>query len=168
MQNVLMKKGHGYETGDRGRCEAFDGFEIIAAPLGGFDSADRESRVFMRASGNGTDYSSHAIKLAREPGRKDLYILMQNGGGREVWRIPTFYDGGDLAEHIQGMPERIQYALLYSLYKMGLEAMRQGQIATTIDWRLAIVDKRIRRRRGCPEIIPQWEIDLKARAKANA
>lgn len=169
MQNVFIRTGHGYEESDRGRCDAFDGFEIIAAPLGEFDNEARESRVYRRASGNGTDYGSHAIKLARMSGTSSgLYILMHHGGGREVWRIPDFYDGGDLAAHIVAMPERLQYALLYSLYKMGNEARYQAQSETRAEWATAIAEKRIRRKRGRVEIVPQWEIDLKAKASAAA
>lgn len=105
---VFIKTGHGYENhSTEGRCTAFDGFEIIAAPLhqagegwqAAFGNEARESRVYRRASGNGTDYGSHAIKLGKDR-HGDLHILMQHGSGREVWRIPQFFDGGDLAVHI--------------------------------------------------------------------
>lgn len=174
MQNVLIRTGHGYEESDRGRCEAFDGFEIIAAPLhqegdgwqAAFGDRARELRSFPRKDGRpGVTYDSYAIKLGRMNGA--LYILMHHGGGREVWRIPAFYDGGDLAAHIIGLPERLQFGLLMTLYKMGCDAKRQGEVESNVKWRCAIVDKRICRRKGCPEIIPQWEIDLKAERKAR-
>lgn len=171
MQNVLISTGHGYETGSRGRCEAFDGFEIIAAPLhqegegwqAAFGDKARASRSFPRKDGRpGVTYDSHAIKLARQKHDGALYILMHHGGGREVWRVPEFYDGGDLAAHIIGLPERLQYALLYSIWSMASDARLQGSIESDVKWRLAIVDKRIRRRKGHVEIIPQWETDSKA------
>lgn len=180
MQNVLIRTGHGYEVSERGRCEAFDDFEIIAAPLhqdgegwqAAFGNEARESRIFRRASGNGTDYGSHAIKLGKLPHDSALYILMHHGGGREVWRIPEFYDGGDLAAHIVALPERLQYALLYTLYTMASDARSQGKAETRREWAQAFADKRIRKRkRGGAyrvEIIPQWEIDLKAEKKARA
>lgn len=182
MQNVLIRTGHGYEVSDRGRCEAFDGFEIIAAPLhqdgegwqAAFGNEARESRIFRRPDGRGgergTDYGSHAIKLAKMPHDSALYILMHHGGGREVWRIPEFYDGGDLAEHIIALPERLQYALLYTIYNMASDARSQGKAETRREWAQAIVDKRIRKRKRNGsyrvEIIPQWELDLKAKAAA--
>lgn len=177
MQNVLIRTGHGYESGSRGRCEAFDGFEIIAAPLhqagegwqAAFGNEARASRIFNASGkpGAGCDYSSHAIKLAKMPGETvrggGLYLLMQHGSGREVWQIPDFYgDGGTLVEHITGLPERLQYSLLMILYKMGRDAMDQGRAETRREWAQAVADKRIRRRKGRVEIVPQWEIDLKA------
>ena len=180
MKHVFVRSGHGYEKSDRGRCEAFDGFDIIAAPLhqegdgwqAAFGNDARASRVYNKSGvpGRGCDYGSHAIKLARLSGSScsDLYILMHHGGGREVLRVPEFYDGGDLAAHIIAMPERLQYALLYSLYKLASEARGQGRFEATCEWRTAIIDKRIRRKRGCPEIIPQWEIDLKRKRKSRA
>lgn len=173
MQNVLIKTGHGYEVSDRGRCEAFDGFEIIAAPLGEFDNAARESRSFPRKDGRpGVTYDSYAIKLAKMPHDSALYILMHHGGGREVWRVPEFYDGGDLAAHIAALPERLQYALLYTIYSMGQDARSQGKAETRREWAQAFADKRIRKRKNGGayrvEIIPQWEIDMKAERKARA
>jgi hypothetical protein len=178
MQNVLIRTGHGYEQSDRGRCEAFDGFETIAAPLhqegegwqAAFGNEARASRIYNKSGvpGRGVTYGSHAIKLAKMPHDSALYILMHHGGGREVWRVPEFYDGGDLAAHIIGLPERLQYALLYTLYSLASDARRQGQTETRAEWSKAIADKRIRRRKGRVEIIPQWEIDLKAEAKRRA
>lgn len=180
MQNVLIRTGHGYETGSRGRCEAFDGFEVIASPLhqegegwqAAFGSEAREARIYRRSNGrggtSGTDYGSHAIKLAKMPHDSALYILMHHGGGREVWRMPEFYDGGDLAAHIGSLPERLQYSLLYTLYMMASEAWRQAQHETRAEWTQAIADKRIRRRKGHVEIVQQWEVDLKAERKARA
>ncbi len=169
MQNALIAKGHGYEVSDRGRCTAFDGFEIIANPLGGYDNAARESRVFHRKeNGNGgTCYGAYSIKLAKREFGQELYILMQHGGGREVWRVPQFYDGGDLAAHILAMPERLQYSLLFTLYKMAYNAHNQGASETQQTWAQAIADGRIRKRRANKdrgariEIISEYEHKLK-------
>lgn len=165
---AFIKFGHGYEKSDRGRCEAFDGFDIIAAPLGDFDNASRESRIYRRKGGNGTDYGSHAIKLARRSGSSlsGLYILMHHGGGREVLAVPSFYDGGELEAAILAMPERLQYSLLYTIWKTARYAREEAQTETAQKWGQAIAGKRIRRRRGRVEIIAQWEIDLK-RKKAE-
>ncbi|MCO5067054.1 MAG: hypothetical protein M9924_22065 [Rhizobiaceae bacterium] len=177
MDSAFIRFGHGYEQSDRGRCEAFDGFDIIAAPLGEFDNASRDSRVFKRGSGNAVTYASHAIKLARMSGvhsRGYLYILMHNGSGREVLSIPSFYDGGDLEATIIGLPERVQYALLYTIWKTARNARYEAQEQTAQQWATAYKEKRIRRRRATRtrgprvEIIPDWEIDLKTRAAARA
>jgi hypothetical protein len=186
MHDIFIRSGHGYENhSTQGRCEAFDGFDIIAAPLhqpgegwqAAFGNEARASRIFRRPDGRGgetgTDYGSHAIKLARMNGLSGsrlsgLYILMQHGGGREVLAVPAFYDGGALEAHILAMPERLQYAMLYTLYTIASEARRQGRGEATAEWRLAIADKRIRRRKGRVEIVQQWEVDLKAEKKRRA
>lgn len=183
MQNVFVRFGHGYENhSTEGRCTAFDGFEIIAAPLhqegegwkAAFGNEARESRIFRRVNGNGTDYGSHAIKLGKAQFDGALYILMQHGGGREVLRVPQFFDGGDLAEHILSLPERLQYSLLYTIWKTAYYARSQAQAETRHEWAQAIADGRIRKHRATKtrgarvEIIPQWEIDLKAKAEERA
>lgn len=149
-QSVFIQSGHGYETGSYGRCTAFDGFEIIAEPLPGLDAAGRESRVFNRQpNGNGgTCYAAYTIKLAKRENGSGLYILMQHGGGREVWLVPTFYDGGALAAHILEMPERLQFALLFSIYRTASEARRQAQEETRQTWAQAYVDGRIKKHRA--------------------
>jgi hypothetical protein len=177
MYSAFIRFGHGYEQSDRGRCEAFDGFDIIAVPLGDFDTASRDSRVFHRSSGNAVTYASHAIKLARMSGDRahgDLYILMHNGSGREVLRVPSFYDGGDLEATIITLPERVQYALLYSIWQTARNARYEAQEQTAQRWATAYKEKRIRQRRATRtrgprvEIIPDWEIDLKTKAAARA
>lgn len=174
MDTAFVRFGHGYEQSARGRCEAFDGFEVIAAPLGGFDQAARDSRVFRRTSGNATTYASHAIKVAKLTGTSGgLYILMHHGGGREVLAIPTFYDGGDLEKTLLGMPERLQYALLYTIWQTARNAREQAQSETTRQWAQAFAEKRIRRRRATKsraarvEIIPEWEANALRRARAG-
>lgn len=169
MHAAFIRFGHGYEQSDRGRCEAFDGFEIIAAPLGEFDTASRDSRVFHRSSGNDVTYASHAIKLAKLSGCSGgLYILMQHGGGREVLAVSSFYDGGDLEAAILAMPERVQYALLYSIWHTARNARYEAQEQTAQSWATAYKEKRIRQRRATRtrgsrvEIIPEWEVALKA------
>lgn len=175
MNAAFIRFGHGYEQSDRGRCEAFDGFNIIASPLGNFDDASRERRVFRRASGNATTYASHAIKLARREGTSSgLYILMQHGGGREVLAIASFYDGGDIEAAIVAMPERLQYALLYTIWKTARHARDEAHDETSRSWAQAHLENRIRRRRATKtrgprvEIIPEWEIKLKALAAQRA
>lgn len=173
MYNAFIRSGHGYEVSDRGRCTAFDGFDVVAAPLhqegkdweAAFGDKARESRIFRRANGNGTDYGSHAIALARMSGDSSgaLYILMHNGSGREVLAVPTFYDGGDLAAHITSLPERLQYALLYTIWSTANNARYEAMQKTGARWATAFSEKRIRQRRaarGRParvEIIEEWE-----------
>lgn len=172
MERAFVRFGHGYEKSDRGRCEAFDGFTILAAPLGEFDKASRESRVFKssKSGGGGTDYSSHAVKLA-EDRHKDLYILMHHGSGREVLYFPRFYNNDDaIRTAILAMPERLQYALLYKIWQTASNARHEAQTQTRREWAQAIHDKRIRKRKRkgavTVEIIPQWEIDLANKKKA--
>ncbi|PZP65240.1 MAG: hypothetical protein DI604_25050 [Delftia acidovorans] len=157
MDMTLIKTGHGYETGSRGRCDAFDGYKVLAAPLhqegegwkAAFGDQARENRIFRRKSGNGTNYSSHAIKLAKGGALdSELFLLVHHGGGREVWKVPAFYDGGDLEAHILAMPERLQYALLYTMYSLASETRRQAERETAQKWAQAYSDGRIKKRRA--------------------
>lgn len=151
MENVFIRNGHGYESGSMGRCDAFDGFEILAAPLPGYDSAGRESRVFNRQpNGNGgTCYGAYTVKLARQSGGlHDLFLLVQHGGGREVWRVPRFYDGGAMESALLAMPEREQYALLLTMYEIASYARSQAQTETRQTWAQAFADGRIKKRRA--------------------
>lgn len=164
MSIAFVRFGHGYEKSERGRCEAFDGFDVIANPLGEFDDASRDGRVFRRASGNATTYASHVIILAKFTGTSSgLYILMHHGGGREVLALPSFYDGGVLEAAILAMPERLQYALLYTIWKTARAARDQAQDETARLWSKAYSEKRIRQRRATKsraarvEIIPEWQ-----------
>ncbi len=172
MNIAFVRFGHGYEKSERGRCEAFDGFDVLANPLGGFDDKSRESRVFRRASGNGTDYGSHAIKLAKLTSTSsDLYILMHHGGGREVLALPSFYDGGHLEAALLALPERLQYALFYTIWKTARNARNQAQDETARLWSKAYREKRIRQRRATKscaarvEIIPEWETKSSGRSR---
>ncbi|TIX28858.1 hypothetical protein [Mesorhizobium sp.] len=168
---AFIRFGHGYETGSRGRCEAFDGFDIIAAPLhqegdgwqAAFGNKARESRSFPRKDGRpGVTYSSHAIKLAKFTGESGwsagLYILMHHGGGREVLAVPSFYDGGDLEAAILAMPERLQYALLYTIWNTASNARHQAQAETARIWETAFKEKRIRQRRATSQRAARVEI----------
>jgi hypothetical protein len=178
MERAFIRKGDGYErgsrTGEDGRCNAFDGFEIIASPLGGFSEADRERRIFPgRSGGPGVTYGSHAIQLARREGDRegsDLYILMHNGSGREVLLIPSFYDGGALERHIYHLPERVQYALLYSMWQAASNARYEAQRDTATKWATAYAEGRIRKRRATSqrgarvEIVQPWEVEARKRS----
>lgn len=164
MNSAFIRFGHGYEQSERGRCEAFDGFEVIASPLGGFDQPSRDSRVFRRASGDATTYASHAIKLAKFSGTsRGFHILMHHGGGREVLAVPQFYDGGDLEAAVLAMPERLQYALLYTIWSTARNAREEAKAETSRLWATAYAENRIRKRRATKsrgarvEIVPDWE-----------
>ena len=174
---IFVAKGHGYENGGEFHepCTAFDGYEIIANPLGGYDAAARDSRVFGRKeNGNGgCCYGAYSIKLGKREFCRDLYILMQHGAGREVLRVPSFYDAGELRKHILELPERLQFALLKTIYAVASAAREQGSAETRQRWAQAFADGRIKKRRATKtrgarvEIVQQWEIDAKkARAKA--
>jgi hypothetical protein len=154
MDQAFIRKGDGYErgsrTGEDGRCTAFDGFTVIAAPLAGQDAAGRESRVFRgERPGSGCDYSSHEIKLATDGFERGLYILMQHGGGREVLRLPDFYGAGlvDNRAALLAMPERQLYAMLYMIWQAAGNARQQATDRTAVKWRDAFLDGRIRKSR---------------------
>ncbi len=183
MNGAFIRKGHGYENhSTQGRCTAFDDYDIIASPLNGdgddwcapFSEKARESRVFPgKSSSPGVTYASHSIKLGRSRGysRGELFILMHNGSGREVLAVPSFYDQGDLEAAILAMPERVQYALLYTIWNTASNARTEAIDKTSFDWRKAIVEKRVKQKRvngGVRvQIIEPWEVEMKARMKAE-
>lgn len=161
MQTVIIARGHGYETVNppyvNERCTAFDGFEVIANPLGGFSAADRERRILGRVDGKpgtGCDYSSHSIQLAvREnggtyKGGRNLFILMQHGGGRVVYAIKQMYDGGATERALLALPEVELYGMLYTMAEMAEDAHSQGCRETQHKWAQAFYDGRIRKRRA--------------------
>jgi hypothetical protein len=153
MDIVFIGKGHGYEISERGRCEAFDPYEIIAAPLGEWSEADSQSRVWPGKDGSaGVTYASHAIKLARPKGEKpgrSLYILMHHGGGREIWRLAvTSSHAAEVEAALLALPERTQYAMLYMVWSTARTAREQAQRETRHDWATAHVEKRIKIRRA--------------------
>jgi hypothetical protein len=168
MENALIAKGHGYESGSYGRCTAFDGYTVLAEPLPGYDAAGRDSRVFGRKENGygGTCYGAYTIKLAKRDSGRDLYLLVQHGGGREVWRVPAFYDRGALESHILAMPERVQFALLMTLYEAGRNAHAQAASETRQTWAQAFVDGRIKKHRATKsrgariEIIERRAVDV--------
>jgi hypothetical protein len=173
MESVIIARGHGYTNQSSGRpdCTAFDGFDVIANPLGGFSDADRERRILGRVdgkAGTGCDYGSHAIKLAiREgdrpyKGSRQLFILMQHGGGRVVYAIEQMYDGGETERALLAMPEAALYGILYTLAEVADAADRAARRETAHEWAMAFHEGRIRRRRAkgarqAIEIESEWE-----------
>lgn len=150
LKTALHATGHGYESGSRGRCEAFDAFEIVANPLGGFSNADRESRSFPgRAGGPGVTYGSHALYLLREkdhkPGDRDYFVAVHNGSGRQIWRLPACYGYCDeTVVALVAMPERALYSLLWGVVEALDDTRRAAEGATAHNWRRATLDKRVK------------------------
>lgn len=158
MQAAFIRKGHGYTSPSPGSgyepCTAFDGFTVIANPLGGFSNADRERRVFSIKPGGETKvtYGSHAISLAYqtcdgERASRDLFILMENGSGREVLRVRNGISGNPLEAMLLALPEALLYSLLYTLWDTANDARNAAETATAIKWRDAFLDGRIRKSR---------------------
>lgn len=178
MDAAFIAFGHGYESPSMPgmeRCTAFDGYEIIAEPLGGFSNEDRARRVFGRnENGNGgTCYGSHAIKLARradDPHGRKVYILGQHGSGREVLAVPLPFDRGASLEALLTLPEAALYGVLYGMWQAAANARREAIRETADKWGKAIAEGRIRKRRaskGRPariEIMQPWEVEARKRA----
>lgn len=148
MTGALVSTGDGYA-----KDKSFDGFKVIAAPLPGYGNTEREARVFRRASGNGTCYGSHVVALATNErgasyeGGRALYLLVQHGGGREVWAVPSFYDGGEYERALLAMPERLQYAALYTLYNLARNARLEAIEQTESKYARAFVEGRLKKSR---------------------
>ena len=184
MDRAFVAKGHGYTNPSPGSgyepCTAFDPYHVIATPLPGNSAAERDARVFGRVDGKvgtGVCYGAYVIALAvhqhnwqgdidktlaRDP---DLYILMQNGSGREVLQVPSFYDRGELSHAILAMPERQQYALLYTLWSLASRARDEAKRETAQSWADAYLDGRIRKKtkrgRASLNIETPFERDLR-------
>lgn len=150
LDTALVTTGHGYQTGSHGRCTAFDGFTIIANPLGEFSDRDRERRIFLANDGPGVTYGSHALYLMtreeREP--RAFYIGIHNGSGRQVWRIPACFEYlAETIEELTRLRERALYSLLYGIVKALNSTRRAAESDTAHEWRVAAVDKRVKVRR---------------------
>lgn len=140
MDAAFIRKGKGYAD-----CTAFDGLQIIANPMGGNSAADRAGRCGGPFK---CDYQSHVIQLARDSFGKGLYILMQNGSGREVLRLPSFYDFGALEAHILALPEPLQYGLLYTIWQTATNARQEALQSESRKWSQAFADGHLKKRRG--------------------
>ena len=147
---ALHATGHGYESGEYGRCEAFDAFDIIANPLGGNDRESRESRVFRSPlGGNAVTYDSYAVYLLQRKDRRkddrDYFIAVHHGGGRRIWKIPAckhFCD--ETVAALLAMPERALYSLLWGMIDALDETKRAAEENTARAWRIATLDKRVK------------------------
>jgi hypothetical protein len=73
---------------------------------------------------------------------------VEHGAGREVWLVSSFFDGGQLKAHILAMPERMQFALLFTLYKMASNARYEARAETRQEWASAFVEGRIKKHRA--------------------
>ena len=149
MDRAFIRKGHGYTVtatlnSHLEPCAAFDGFAVIAEPMGGFDRADREGRC---GGPFRCDYQSHAIKLATDANGRGLYILMQNGSGREVLKVPEFADHGALKAALLAMPAPVLYGALYMIWNTADNARSEAEQQTAQRWADAHQDGRIRKRR---------------------
>lgn len=171
MNSAFVAKGHGYTDPSPNSgyepCTAFDPYRIIAAPLPGHSNAERDARVFGQIEGKpgtGVCYRAFVVALAvRESDWRedldttiarppDLFILMENGSGREVLRVPRFYDRGDFLRSILAMPERVQYGLLTTIWSATSNAREEARAATAQRWADAHLDGRIRKKRRAGRI----------------
>lgn len=129
------------------RVDSFDDYEVLAHPL-----ANRDDRVFhpgaTDALGLSVTYGSFDLKIARPTGVGNsgrLAILMHHGGGRYVL---VFSEGVlPVAETLLALPERLQYALAYTLFKQANECADGARAGEAKRWADAFIDGRIRKRR---------------------
>lgn len=133
---------------------SFDGYTVIDHPC-----PKREDRVFHRTAvdgmgrerRSGTDYSSHSLQLAEREG--GLFILVEHGGGREIFKVRDVYVQGGLKAAILAVTDPVQrYALLYSLWDGASREVREALQVERAHWAQAYVDKRIRTKRKAGKI----------------
>lgn len=148
---ALYRSGHGYERSEAGPCTAFDGLEVLANPLGGFSAADRERRSFDKPDGSpGVTYGSHALYLLRSaegssPARRDYFVAVHNGSGRQVWRLPACYHYlAETVDALLAMPERALYSLLWGIVEALDNTRRAAREETQREWIKAAVGKRVK------------------------
>jgi hypothetical protein len=147
MKAIFEATGTGYQDDT-----TFDGYTVVAHPL-----PNREDRIFGQdANGrNGTCYRAYNIKLAvrtdhRMPPRdgRQLYILMEHGGGRFVYAIPMLYDGGAFADHLVNMSdERLLYATLKIIFEAATRSAQQAADVTSRTYAEAFVEGRLKKSR---------------------
>ena len=161
-RTAFVGTGHGYEKSEQGPCTAFEPFEILANPLGGFDDASRESRVFDRKGSPGVTYGSHALYLMRrkrdesDRDARNLYVAVHNGSGRTIWRLPACFNYlGETLEALQAMPERALYSLLWGITEALADTKRHAHEETRHEWARATIAKRVRTRRK-PSVGKAW------------
>lgn len=148
--SALLARGHGYETGSRGRCEAFDPYDILANPLGGDKPEQRAKRVFPSPSGGpGTTYESHEIYLLaskeKSLGKRQFCVAVHHGRGRFIWKLPTCYNySEETIAALLAMPERALYSLLYGIIAALDDTKQAAESDTARDWRRATLDKRVK------------------------
>lgn len=149
-KSAFIGAGHGYEISERGRCTLFDGYEILANPLGGFDAAARESRVFNREGETGVTYASHAVYLLRgtEKRERGFYVAVHHGSGRRLWTLPACFGYNEQTiAALLAMPERALYSLLWGVVEALESTKRAAESETAQQWRRAALDKRIKTRK---------------------
>lgn len=142
-QSIFIGRGNGYAG-----CTAFDGFTVLAAPV-----AEREARIFGGTDGkpgSGTCYRAYEIKLACRTGeeqrtRRDLFMLISHGGGREVVRVPAFYDAGETQAGLLALPERVMYGVLFTIYKAAQDAATVARQETGQRYGRAFLEGRMRK-----------------------
>lgn len=148
--SAFVARGHGYEISERGRCEAFDPYEILANPLGGDTPAARESRVFASKSGGpGTTYASHEYYLLRRKdaraGERSIYVAVHHGSGRQIWNLPACFNyAPETLDALLAMPERALYSLLHGIISALDDTKRAAEADTAKEWRRATLDKRVK------------------------
>lgn len=170
-------KGHGYTdprylSPGMAVCTAFDGWNVIARPLGGNSNADRDNRVFKRGDGPGVTYASHVIALAETDKGESLAILMENGGGREVLALGRGPDMAAMRAAFLAMDPRTLYAVLYSIWRTATTTRSEAASETRTQWAQAYIDGRIRKKRRAGRISvsveTQFEKDLRTGAARPA
>lgn len=164
-------KGHGYDNPSSygmTPCTAFDGWSVIARPLGGNSNADRDSRVFKRGDGPGVTYASHVLALAETDKGESLAILMENGSGREVLALGRGPDMAAMRTAFLAMDPRTLYAVLYSIWRTATTTRSEAASETRTQWAQAYIDERIRKKRRAGRISvsveTQFEKDMRTGA----
>lgn len=193
--NPTLKYGHGYDNptlGDRKPCTAFNGFDVIAEPLGGTDNAGRARRAGFPTGWNTSvkvTYDSHAVKLGRassdanerNAGRCDgqprhratLAVMMEHGGGRQLTPLRICQHAEDVEAGLIAMGEAPLYFLLYAISETADQARRDGIAAERERWRKAGAEGRIKKRRakggraGFVDVFEPYEVEPRRIARHN-
>lgn len=120
----------------------FEGLTVIANPCPTY-----ESRSWSRGDGRaGVTYGSHSMRLAAG-NFGGLYVLVEHGGGFERLSLKAGQFNDEFVDALKAMPERLQYAALYTLWEAASDASRETAAAVRAEWAQAFCEGRIRKSR---------------------
>lgn len=129
----------------------FEAYNIIAHPL-----PERKDRVLIQTHGRDigvgvgvVDYGSFSLMLGEEKTFRKPVILVEHGGGKEVYDIesPWIVMSPLITLALDKGSEKACYAILFALYESQDTAFSKGYNKAQDDYRTAFVEGRLKKRK---------------------